>query len=179
MDLTVVSVIIAVVGIVLQVSNAFPEHQETRKVIVVLSLGVFVGVAISAALGATYNVTGNVDRRFALLYGLAGAGAFFALLAILIKDDARQQMAAAAAFGTGVIFLIAGAVVAAGAGDRVPQYSTDEVLILANSAEQSRQFETAIDRLKELEQRLDSPEAREAIRVRIKKLKAMQAGIAN
>lgn len=176
LNLTLVAFVIAVVGIVLQLADAFPEHRETRKVIVYLSLGVFVGVAVSALLGATYNVTGDVDRRFALLYGLAAIGGVFGLLAVFSQSDQRQQMAAGMAFASAGLFLVTGFAVALGSGDRVPRYSTDEILLLADSAEQAGQFQTAIDRLQELEARLDSAEAQTKVQRRIDRLQGMQAG---
>lgn len=179
MDLTIISLVIAVVGIVLQLADAFPEHRETRKVIVLLSLGIFIGVAISATLGATYNITGNVERRFALLFGLVGMGGMFGLVAVFSDDENRQQAAATMALGATVIFLVVGLFVALGSVDRDPVYSTDEILLLANSAEKSGQYQTAIDRLEELQQRLDSTEARNAVGARIDKLQAAQAGAAN
>jgi hypothetical protein len=179
LDLTIIAFVIAVVGIVLQVADAFPEHREIRKVIVYLSLGVFVGVAVSAMLGATYNITGNVDRRFALLYGLGAIGALFGLIAIISQNDQRQQMAAAMALGAAGLFLLSGFAVALGSADRAPDFSTDEILLLADSAENSGQVQTAIDRLEELKQRLNNTEARTKVQRRIDKLQASQAGQAD
>jgi len=67
MTVEIIGLIIAVVGIVLQLSDAFPEHRETRKVIVFLAIGVFLGMLASASAGANYNVAGNVDAGWALL----------------------------------------------------------------------------------------------------------------
>jgi len=177
MDLTVVGFIIAVVGIVLQVADAFPEHRETRKVIVVLAMGVFVGIVASALLGAKYQITGNVDRQFALLYGLAGAGCVFGLIAILVGEDKRRQVAVAGAAAAAVLFCLAGFFVAVGSSKDVYNYSADEVLLLANDAERRGQYETAIDRFQELKGRLNAQGARDSIQKRIDRLQAAQAGV--
>lgn len=176
MDLTVVGFIIAVFSIVLQVADAFPEHRETRKVIVLLTVGTFIGIAASALLGAQYSITGDVDRRFALLYILAGGAAFFGLLAVTVGDENRRSVALAIAGASAVVFALAGFAVAISSAEGSEQYSTDEVLVLANVAERNGQYETAIDRLKELARRVEGQPAREAIRVRIARLQRAQIG---
>lgn len=176
MDLTVIGFVIAVVGIVLQLFDAFPGHRETRKVIVFMSIGLFLGILASAALGAEYNITGNVDRRFILLYGLAGGAAAFGLLAVFVTEEARRDAAGIAALGFGGAFIATGFVVAMGSAEREPRYSSDEILMLADAAEQAGQYETAIDRLEELDGRLSNVEASERIRSRIQKIRNWQAG---
>lgn len=176
MDLTVTGFIIAVVGITLQLFDAFPEHRETRKVIVFMSIGLFLGILASAALGAQYSITGNVDRRFALLYGLAGSAAVFGLLAVAVSDEARRNAAGAVAFCFGGAFLVTGLFVAGGSTETRYEYSTDEVLMLANAAEQAGQYEIAIDRLEELDKRLNDVDGSERVRKRIKKIRGWQAG---
>lgn len=177
MDLTVVGFIIAVVGIVLQVADAFPEHRETRKVIVVLSMGVFIGILASAVLGATYNVTGDVDRRFALLYGLAGAGCLFTLVAILVGDDDRRQVALLGAGAAAILFCLSGLGIGLSSAKGVYNYSADEILLLANDAERRGQYETAIDRLRELKSRLNAQAAQDNVQKRIDRLEAAQSGV--
>ncbi|PQM26636.1 hypothetical protein CVO77_16640 [Sphingopyxis lindanitolerans] len=176
MDLTAIGFIIAVVGITLQLSDAFPEHRETRKVIVFMSIGLFLGILASAALGAKYNVTGNIDRRFALLFALAGLGALFGLIAVVVTEEERRIAAGAVAFCFGGAFLATGLFVAAGSADPHYSYSTDEVLMLANAAEQAGQYEIAIDRLEELDRRLTSADASERLQKRVQKIRDLQAG---
>lgn len=176
MDLTVIGFIIAVVGIALQVADAFPEHRETRKAVVLLAIGTFIGIAASALLGAKYNITGDVDRRFALLYGLAGGAGVFALLGVFIGDEKRRDAASIASLIFVGLFLVTGMVVGAGTIEPSPQYSTDEILVLADTAEQRGQFETAIDRLEELKDRLRSKPAADEVQKRIDRLEAARSG---
>lgn len=176
MNLTIVGFIIAVVGIVLQLSDAFPEHRETRKVIVFLAIGVFLGMVASALAGANYNVTGNVDAKWALLFGLAGLVGLFGVVAVLTNSDAKQQIAVGLSCGAGVLFFLTGFAVAVGSQRETYSYSTDEVLQLAQSAEQRGQYEIAITRLKEARDRVDSAPGRLALERRIAKLQAIQSG---
>lgn len=176
MDLTVIGFVIAVVGIILQLADAFPEHRETRKVIVFLSIGVFIGIVASAGLGAKYQITGDVDRRFALLYGLAAVAAGFGLIAVFVSDPARRDVAGVVAAAFGAVFIAAGLFVGVGSAEREPRYSADEILILANAAEQAGQYETAIDRLEELDARLPGEDASERVQKRIRKIRERQAG---
>lgn len=176
MTVEIIGLIIAVVGIVLQLSDAFPEHRETRKVIVVLAIGVFLGMVASASAGATYNVTGNVDAKWALLFGLAGLVGLFGLIAAFSNSDARQQIAFTVSGGAGVLFLITGFAIALGSQAPVYNYSTDEILQLAQSAEQRGQYEIAITRLEEAHRRLESTPGRLALKRRIARLQAIQSG---
>lgn len=176
MDLTIAGFVIAVVGIMLQLADAFPEHRETRKVIVVMTIGIFIGILASSLLGAKYDVTGDVDRRFALLYGLGGIAALFGLIAVMVGDEKRRDVSLVLAGSTGTIFLIAGAAVAIGSSPNAGgAYSADEILLLANAAEQRGQYETALERLAELEVRLEAEGAQEAIRQRINRVQAAQS----
>lgn len=176
MDLTAISFVIAVVGITLQLSDAFPEHRETRKAIVFISIGLFFGILASAALGAKYNISGNVDRRFALLFGLAGAATAFGLLMVIVTDEARRIAAGSVALALAGAFIVTGFFVAVGSIERAPRYSADEILLLANAAEQAGQYEIAIDRLEELDDRLSSGEGSERIQKRIRKIGGWLAG---
>ena len=83
-------------------------------------------------------------------------------------------MAAAAGFG----FLLTGFVVAMGSAHNASAYSSDEILLLANAAEQRGQYETAIERLQELEGRIDAPAEHAAIAKRIAALRGAQTGAA-
>ncbi len=176
MDLTIAGFAIAVVGIVLQLADAFPEHRETRKVIVVMAIGIFLGILASSMLGARYNVTGNVDRRFALLYALLGISFFFGIVAVIVSDEKRREASLILGGISGAAFLIAGFAVAVGSSPNVgSRYSTDEILLLANAAERRGQYETALDRLAELESRMPTSGARAAIKQRIERVQAAQS----
>lgn len=174
MDLTLIGFVIALVGIVLQISDAFPEHRETRKVIVLLSIGLFIGIAASAALGAKYQVTGNVDRRFALLYAIAGFAAFFGIVSIFVDDRNRRETALALAGSAAGIFILSGFFVAIGSQEPEPIYSEEEILILANDAEQKGRYELAIKRLAEMQTRTRDDEAHRRLADRIAILKKQQ-----
>ena len=176
MDLAIIGFIIAVVGLILQLADAFPEHRETRKVVVLIAVGLFLGICASAILGAKYSITGDVDRRFVLLYSLAAIGGLFGILAYFTSDENRRNVALSFAVGTGFIFCLSGFAIGMGAMEREEQYSTDELLILADFAQQHHQYEIAIDRLKQLDRRIANQATSEKIKNRISKIEATQAG---
>lgn len=172
---TVISTMITVIGFLLQIFDAFPEHREARKTIVIMALGFTVGAGVTAALGATYNVTGNVDRQFALLYGVAGAAAVFALAGVLTGDDKRRSAAFTAASAFGVVFFAVGFAVSLGSMKSVEVITDSERSLLASSAEQSGDIDRAIEHLQSLAASADSMVIAKAYRDRIVVLRAKQA----
>lgn len=148
-----------------------------------LAIGLFLGIAASSLLGADYQIKGNVDRRFVLLFALVGLGALFGTVAIAVGDPQRREVALILAGCCGLAFTATGFMVALGSmgGDgpvrRVFSYSTDEVLLLANAAERNGQYEMAIQRLEELQERLDGAAARKQLQERIKRLQSLQGGL--
>ena len=177
MDIAVIGFVIAILGIILQIADAFPEHRETRKAIVLLTIGIFLGILTSAVLGVQYSITGNVDRRFALLYGLAGVAALFALTAIAVVDAKRREVALALAASAAGLFLVSGFVVGLSSVEPAERYSNDEILLLANDAEQRGRFDLAIERLEELNRRVRDDQASKILEGRISKIQDMQRGI--
>lgn len=172
MDLTGISFVIAIVGIVLQVADAFPEHRGTRKAIVLLSLGVFIGVAVSSLLGAEYEVKGDFDSSYALLFALVGAFVIFGLLAVITTGEAAGWLT----LGSAALFVIFAISLFLSKSDPRYTYSTDEVLILANNAERRGEIERAVERLEELRQRISNTAAHSHIQRRIDRLEAERAG---
>ncbi|EQB12668.1 hypothetical protein [Sphingobium lactosutens] len=175
MDLTVIGFVIAVVGIVLQLADAFPEHREVRKAIFLMSIGLFLGIVASAALGAQYQITGNIDRQFALLFGLAGLAAVFAFTAIFLPDVDRRNVAMSASLGSALAFCATGLFIVLGAVPNVTnQYSTDEIAVLADHAQRSGQKQLAIERLQELSNRAYSTTVKRQIAQRIREIEESQ-----
>lgn len=164
----------AVVGLVLQFADAFPEHREERKTVVIISLGVFLGVAASTFSKAQYNITGNVDARYLLLFALVAATAAFALLAALAGTEAKRDTAGVAAMGFGGVFLISGMAIGIGSVERDPYLSVDETLLLATASEQQQDFDRATDLLKTLYARLDG-EREATLTKRIEQIELKQA----
>jgi cytochrome bd-type quinol oxidase subunit 2 len=179
MDLTIIGLIIAVVGIVLQIADAFPEHREVRKTIVILSCGVFLGMLASGFAGAHYNITGNVDRQFALLFTLAGIAVLFALFAVFVVEEKKRTAAGTAAGMAFCAFIIVGFAVVLGTFPKSYDYSSEELLLLAATAERQGQYDRAIERLHALEEKLTNADAQAAVSRRIAKLEAVQGGIAS
>lgn len=174
MDLAIVGFIIAVVGIVLQISDAFPDHREIRKTVVFVSIGVFLGILASAVAGAEYHITGNIDRRYAILFAILTCAVASVILAMVFKDDGRQTVASACAAGFMLIFFFGGAAVAVGESERRYEYTIDEVSLLADRAEKMGDYTTALDRLNELNGRVRSYGGNERIRKRVERIQALQ-----
>lgn len=174
MDLAIIGFIIAVVGIVLQISDAFPEHRETRKTVVFVSVGVFLGILASAAAGAEYQITGNIDRRYAILFAILICALICVSLAVVVKDIGRQTVAASCAAGFMVILFFGGLAVAVGEAGPNYQYTIDEISMLADRAQNMGDYDTALDRLDELDARIRSNEGNEKIRKRVEQIRALQ-----
>jgi cytochrome bd-type quinol oxidase subunit 2 len=138
------SFIIAIIGIVLQLADAFPEHRETRKTIVILSLGVFVGAGVSALLGARYEISGNIDAKYSLLFFFAFVALGFAAAGTMLKDKGRREFAATAAAASAGLFLLVGFAFALGSADPNRGLTDDNLILLASSAEQKSDYVAAI-----------------------------------
>lgn len=100
----------------------------------------------------------------------------FGLLAILVDDNDRRQVALLGAGVAVLIFCLSGVAIGIGSSRHVYNYSTDELLLLANDAERRGQYETAIDRLQELEGRLNGQAAQDNVAKRINRLQTAQSG---
>jgi len=176
--LAIASFLIAIVGILLQISGAFPEHKEVRKTIVTISIGLFLGVGISSLLNADLQITGNVDNRYALLFSLVGIAFFFGIVATVVPDDKRRNIAATSAGIATFIFLACGLAIGINAsvsgGPPTYEVTTDELVLLANAAEQRRAYGEAIGYLERLRHRNLPQAAYPQIRTRIQRLEALQ-----
>ena len=176
MDLAVPSFLIAIVGIVLQLADAFPEHRETRKTVVIMSIGFFAGAIGNGVFSAKYNITGDFSSKYAILFALAFILFVFGLLATLLSDDKKRDNASVVAGGAAILFLLTGFAVAMSGIDRDPVLSTDELLVLAKNAESHGQYEHAVDLNRQLKARLPSGADAE-IQNRIDILEQQQVGL--
>ena len=70
---TIITGIAGLLGVLLQFKDAFPEHRETRKAIVLLLLGVFVGSMVATLLNSQFSVTVPLSP-FGLLIAVVGVG---------------------------------------------------------------------------------------------------------
>lgn len=178
MDLAIASFMIAIVGIVLQIADAFPEHRETRKAIVTICIGFFVGVISSALINTRYQITGNFDSRYAILFSLIAISLAFGLMAVLLSDVKKREAAGAAAGIGVVVFAFAGFGIGLGSIDRNLDLTTDEVAALAARAEQRGEYEKALAHLRNLQMRLNG-ESSVRVRQRIENVeKARAAAVA-
>jgi MFS family permease len=165
----------AAIALALQVADAFPEHREVRKTIVILSVGIFIGAASSALLAARYEITGNVDARFVLLFSLVVLLLVFALLAVLLTDAKKRESAGVVAWVLTGLFCLTGLAIGLGSLEREPSVSTDELLALARDAEGRGDFERAIDLSRRAKERV--PDAlRGEVEKRISELERRQIG---
>lgn len=171
--LAIASFVIAILGIAMQIFGAFPEHKEARNTVVTLSIGVFIGAALSMALQTRYQLTGNFNSSYALLFFLAaGALVFFGFATLLDDREKRDAATWPAGIFTGV-FLLTGLVIGLGSIERAPSLTKDEIIILVNAAENRGDFETAIGHLEQL--RLQGDETVDsAISARIQQLERRQ-----
>jgi hypothetical protein len=155
---------------------------ETSKRERVVLLGVvpiasaIVGALVNRFIGpdAQCPITTIVDGRFALLGGLLVFILVFALLATLLSDAAKRENASSVAWIGCGLFVAAGFIVALGTIERAPDLSNDDLVVLANSAEQRRDYQGAIDRLNALRQRTLGEDGQQRVQARIEALQRAQ-----
>src|SRR3990172_7714181 len=97
---TIITGIAGLLGLLLQFKDAFPEHRETRKAIVLLLLGVFVGSMVATLLNSQFSVTVPLSPFGLLIAGFGGVLAVLSIAAILSSDlNKRSQLLGASGVG--------------------------------------------------------------------------------
>lgn len=80
-----------------------------------------------------------------MLFSLLALILVVVLLAILLADEKKRESAGIAAWMAAGLFSLCEFVVALSSIERSPEFSNDEILVLSSKAEQSGDFEKAID----------------------------------
>lgn len=104
---TYITGIAGLLGLVLQFMDSFPEHRETRKTVVVLVIGVFVGSAIASLKGVKVEFGATVTPFQVLIGVYVFVLAFIAIAAVLTNDSQRRgELFAFTGMGTVGLFIV-------------------------------------------------------------------------
>lgn len=147
---TYITGLIAVLGFVLQLVDVFPEHRETRKTIVLLVIGLFVGSLVSALRGVKVDIGATLSSTdiikfviMSLVVVLAVTGGF------THEPQRRMELFLAALIGTGVVVLLLfGTGIMSSQDSRAErerqQISLDELLMLAETSVSKENYERGL-----------------------------------
>jgi hypothetical protein len=157
---TYITGIAGLLGLALQLKDVFPEHRETRKTIVMLVIGVFVGSLVSALRGVRVEFGATIAPSQVLVAVFVAVLAFAAVVAAFTKDPQRRgELFAFTGIGTAALFLL---LVFVGMGSlednraerERQQISLEELITLADLAVSRQNFERALLLLGEAKRRL-------------------------
>lgn len=104
--LTLISGIASLIGLVLQFKDAFPEHRETRKTVVVLLLGVFFGCIITSLFSLKSSLPAEISPL------TISIGVFLVIICLLVTvacfatDSSKRNDLFTVACLAGVVVLI-------------------------------------------------------------------------
>jgi MFS family permease len=179
---TIVTGIAGLLGLLLQLRDAFPEHRETRKSIVMIVLGIFIGSLIASLLNSKFSVVAIPLSPFALL--ITGFGAVLSALsiaAILSSDrDKRGDLLAATGIGlfAFMFVLLFGAMLTSTGNQSTGTHrrlTVDEFIQLSAIQAGRNNYDRAIQLLEDAGSTMTSSDPRySAIKKRIEDLKAKQ-----
>ena len=182
MNLALISGIAGILGLILQINDAFPEHRQVRQAVVLVIFGFFAGAIASALTQAQVHVIGGVPASYALIAALVVIGCVLVAVAAFTSDEQRRgELYTASAVTGGAMFTIFFLVAAAWAlsGPRQGNLTLDEYLVLSTESQRRGNFERAIEHAEDAGVFLDDSDPRQqALKVRVERLKAAQAAAA-
>jgi len=177
---TYIAGIATILGLFIQIKDVFPQHRETRKNVIFIILGLFIGTLIGSL--QRINVTFSVPMSG--LYLLVGAiiiVVFVVLISAVFTDDneKRVQLFGVSGAGAGLLFIILfGHFVLqspAATSRSVDKITNDELLLLADTNKGKGNFERSIYFLEEIKGDLNSADPRyEILEGKISGLKKLQ-----
>ncbi|HZW25429.1 MAG TPA: hypothetical protein VFF26_08090 [Gallionella sp.] len=178
---TYITGIAGLLGLVLQIKDSFPEHRETRKTIVVLVMGIFLGSAIASLKGVKVEFGATITPVQVLVGIFVSVLAIVAIAAAFTKDSMRRsEMFTFTGIGTAALFVLllftGMSSVEDGRAEREKQQiSFDELLILSDLAASRESFERSLFLLGEAKRRLPLKDERiKVLEQRERDIKAKQ-----
>ena len=161
---TYITGLASLLGLLIQFKDGFAEHRETRKAIVFLIVGVFVGSLISAARGMKVEMGATIAPMHALIAFVTVVIAFVAVAAVFVKEaERRGELFAFTGLGAVVllVLLFGAAVGGAGGKDReISQLTLEELMYMADAAETKGNFARALTFLGQARSTLISSDTR-------------------
>lgn len=180
---TYITGIASLLGLVLQFKDSFPDHRDTRKTIVVLIIGVFVGSTIASLKGVRVEFGGTITTTQIVMGIFISVLAIVAVAAAFTKDSQRRmEMFTFTGIGTLALFLLMfgtglGSLEESRAEREKQQISLEELLTLSDLSASRVNFERALLLLEEAKKRLPARDERlKVLEQRAIDIKSKQVG---
>ena len=168
---TYIAGIATILGLLIQIKDVFPQHRETRKNVLFIILGLFIGTLIGSL--QKINVTFAVPMSGSqLLIGAIIIVVFVVLISAVFTDnnEKRMQLFGVSGAGAGLLFVILFGLFAlqspAATSRSVDKITNDELLLLADTNKEKGNFERSIYFLEEIKEDLNSADPRYEILAR-------------
>ncbi|HEY0111825.1 MAG TPA: hypothetical protein VGB59_01600 [Allosphingosinicella sp.] len=178
MNLALISGIAGILGLLLQLTDSFPEHREVRRAVVLMILGFFAGTLAAASTGARITIHGGMAPSYLLIAALLAVTLILLISAIFVTADSRRAelyLASAICGGAmlAVFFLVSVAWALSGTGPN--SFTIEEYLALSKSSEGRGDFARAIEMTERAEANMPPEDPRrEQLQGRISRLEAAQ-----
>jgi hypothetical protein len=164
---TYITGIASLVGLFLQFKDSFAEHRETRKVIVVGSIGVFLGTLISSLRETKIEFSTAITPLIVLLIICALILFVVSLVAVFTKDhNIRMVLGPFPTLGFPVLFAILGISNMSTPDNperELQKVTIEELIALSTLNESHANYDRAIRYLKDAARRLDNADKRKGL----------------
>lgn len=166
---TYITGLVALLGFALQLTDVFPEHRETRKTIVLLVIGVFVGSLVSALRGVKVDIGAALSSTDVIKYALLFLIGVIAVVAVFAHDrERRMELFLFAGAGTGALLLILfvtglGSIEESKAERERQQITLEELLSLATASISKENYDRALMFLHDAKTRISHDDERRKI----------------
>jgi len=147
--------IASLLGLILQVLDAFPEYREVRKIIFFMVLGVFIGTILSSLQRISFKFDVPISTYYILLLFALLIISSLAIIGSFTKDySTRMHIFTASGLGLSalLIFLFGYAIYTTNINK--PYITNDELMILADKNMEKGNIDRAITILEILKQEL-------------------------
>ena len=178
---TYITGIATLLGLFIQLKDAFPQHRETRKNLIFLTFGVFLGTLAGSLQKINITLATPINGIY-LLTGAIIAVVFIILISAVFTNDNEKRMQLFRVSGAGTVllfiilfghFLLSPAVTSR-SFDKI---SNDELLTLSEINEEKGNFERSIYCLEQVKNDLSSNDPRyKILKKKISDLKKLQIG---
>ncbi len=175
--------VVAILSFILQIRDVFPAHREVRKAVLYISFGIFVGSFIGAL--------NSINITIAKSYGLIQITLIIVLLIVVVvlsiiifiatcinDEKKRGELWGVTVVGIIVCFLIiiALGISTTGGPNKTPEFSANEILVIAGDSYKKKEYERAITLYKKVKRKYpENDPRRQSIEKKIKKIKQEMA----
>jgi len=171
--------IATLLGLFLQFKDVFPQHRETRKNVIFIILGVFIGTLIGIFQSINITLAVPLSGVHLLVGGFIIVLFFVLIAAAFTSDNQKRSHLLGTSFGIGsLLFIILFGYFLSQSPNLASQKITnDELLLLSDSNREKRNFEKSIYFLEKVKENLSPGDPRsEILKGKIFELKKMQIG---